>query len=128
LALVVCIVSLLAVTVTRLSNRHYGNIEDGAALYYNSSLTCFACHGSKAIAPPLAGADSRVRENAAAADERLAQYIAESILAPDEHIVPLYAQGRMPRYNLHSSCPDICSDSISVKQLRDVVAFLMTLR
>jgi hypothetical protein len=90
-------------------------------------LTCFACHGSKAIAPPLAGTESRVRENAAAAGERLAQYLAESILAPDKYIAPLYLPGGMPGHTLFSDCPERCTDTINVKQLRDVVAFLMTL-
>lgn len=128
LALALCIASLLAITVARLSNRHYGDLTNGEALYYNSYLTCFACHGSKAIAPPLEGGESRVRENAAAAGERLAQYLAESILSPEKYIAPLYAPGGMPHYSLHSACPDVCSDAINVKQLRDIVAFLMTLR
>jgi hypothetical protein len=128
LALVLCIASLLAIMAARLSNRHYGNLTDGAALYYNSYLTCFACHGTRVLAPPLEGGASRVRENATAAGERLAQYLAESILAPDKYIVPLYTPGGMPHYHLHSACPDVCSDAISLKQLRDIVAFLMTLR
>jgi hypothetical protein len=125
-ALVVCILSLAAVTVTRLSNRHYGNIEEGGTLFLTSRLQCFGCHASPPIAPPLIGSESRARENAAAVNKRLAQYLAESILAPDRYVAPRYVPGGMPHYNLFEHCAT-CAQAISLKELRDIVAYLMTL-
>jgi hypothetical protein len=127
-ALVVFSLTLAAVLITRLSNRHYGDVENGAELYYNSYLTCFACHGSRTLAPPLEVGNSRVRENAAALNERLAQYLAESIIDPDKYIVPLYSAGMMPHYNLFSDCLGACPGVIRAKELRDIVVFLMTLK
>lgn len=128
LALIVFSLSLAAVVVTRLSNRHFGDLENGAALYYNSYLTCFACHGSRTLAPSLEVGQSTARQSAAAVDERLAQYLAESILYPDKYVVPLYMPGGMPPYDLYAHCPSVCAGSIRAKELRDIVAFLMTLK
>jgi hypothetical protein len=127
-ALIVFSLSLAAVMATQLSNRHFGDIESGAALYYNSYLTCFACHGSRTLAPPLEVGESTARENAAVVNERLAQYLAESILYPDKYVVPQYLPGGMPPYDLYAHCPSVCAGSIRAKELRDIVAFLMTLQ
>jgi hypothetical protein len=127
LALIVCVVSLVAVTVTRLSNRHYGNIEKGGTLFLNSHLQCFACHASQPLAPPLIGDGNQTRANAAVVNQRLAQYLAESILAPDKYIVPRYIPGGMPHYDLSSHCAS-CAQAINLTELRDVVAYLMTYR
>lgn len=126
-ALVVCLLSLAAVAFTRLSNRHYGNIEEGGTLFLNSHLQCFACHASQPLAPPLIGGGNGTRANAAAAGERLAHYLAESILAPEAYIVPRYLPGGMPHYDLSSHCAN-CAQSITLRELRDVVAYLMTYR
>jgi hypothetical protein len=123
-ALVVCILSLAAVAVTRLSNRHYGNLTDGSTLYYTSRLQCFACHGTRVLAPLLEVGESRARERAAELHQPLALYLAESILYPDKYVVPLYTPGGMPHYQLALGC----NTCLNQKELYDIVAYLMTLR
>jgi mono/diheme cytochrome c family protein len=82
-------------------------------------LGCIGCHSLTRVAPPTAGTYTRVVEarlkDPANEGKSADEYIAESILRPNEYVVPNYAQGIMPQ--------DF-GTRISLQDLQDLIAYL----
>lgn len=105
------------------SPQSVGDPEAGEQLFTGSlggAQACSSCHsvepGAGGIGPSLAD----ISETAAQRVEGMSavEYIRESILYPNEYVVPGYAEGIMPQsYN----------DALSEEQLNNLIAYLLTL-
>ena len=125
LALLICAVSLLALGLTRLTDIPQGDPQHGGFLYDGASrpyLGCFQCHEYSNIAPRMGDLSARVRQERLAipanAGETVEEYLAASIIDPKRYVVPGYPDNLMPvNYG----------QRLSVRDLQDIVAYLMTL-
>ena len=101
------------------TNLNGGDPVQGQVLY--SQFGCVGCHQNAAIAPPMTGVYTRVQNERLAdplnAGKTPEQYLAESILQPDAYIVPHYLADLHPKHY---------SDQMSLGDLRDLIAYLMT--
>ena len=122
MALLLCAVTLALVTATRLSSGGQGDAARGAAIYDGNVAICSVCH-ERGLAPSLTGISeqvSSVRLNMMGhRDKTQEQYLAESILYPSAYIVPPYT-------GLHRM-PEIYSRILSLQDVQDLVAYLLTL-
>ena len=126
LAFVVCGLALLALALVRLSDLPQGDALRGQSLYGNS-LYCAACHiNNDGFSPQMRGLVERVAlVRIAVVRETVEQYLAESILYPNQYVVPNYHADLMPQYHF---CPIDCRGlSVTVRDLQDLVAYLRTL-
>lgn len=131
-ALVVGGLMLALMTATRFLNIDdaQGDVARGADLYYGAAphyLQCYACHVSSAAAPRVEGILDRVIHTRLADPQNnhktAAYYLAESIIAPRQYLVPQY-HDHMPRYGLF---PGGKRRILSLQDIRDLIAFMMTL-
>lgn len=98
-----------------------GDPVRGDTLYHLTQLGCVGCHENGAVGPATAGTLARV-ENRIATDPALAgytvdQYLVESIVLPNNYIVPEYLPNVMP--------PDL-GNRLDIQDVADLVAFLKT--
>jgi hypothetical protein len=124
--LVFCGLSLLTLLGVRLVDLPQGDPLRGQKLYGNN-LYCAACHiNIDGFSPQMKGlADWVASMQITAADETVEQYLAESILYPNQMVVPGYRADLMPQYHL---CPIDCQGlSVTLRDLQDLVAYLRTL-
>lgn len=101
-----------------------GNADNGKTIYTN--LGCAGCHttegGAAYAAAPTAGTYTRIVDVRLKADPKFAnwtpeQYIAHSILYPNEYVVPNGTVGLMPQ---------AFGDQLSIEDLRDLIAYIST--
>lgn len=105
-----------------------GDVANGEALYSGAvvsasgqALGCAGCHNGGAVGPATEGTWTRVQQ------QRLADplfegytgihYLVESIVRPNDYIVPTYSEGVMLA---------VYGDQLSIQDLADIVAFLET--
>jgi mono/diheme cytochrome c family protein len=98
-----------------------GDPQAGQTAYNSAQLGCTGCHINAAVAPPTEGTWTRVQ------NERLTlpefegytgeMYLAESIIHPNDFIVPPYPSGVMPAN---------FGDRLSFQQLADLIAYMQT--
>ena len=121
MALVLLSMTLALVAATRLSSGGQGDAARGAAIYDGNVAVCSVCHERGILAPSLTGISeqiSRVRLNMIGhKDKTPEQYLAESILYPSVYIVPAYT----------GTMPEIYSRILSLQDVQDLVAYLLTL-
>ncbi len=105
-----------------------GDAARGEAIYNGQQRTlrgqivgCAGCHEGGAAAPMTEGTWDRVLNErltlAQFADYTPEQYLVESIVLPNEYIVPRYAAGAMP---------DNYGDQMGLQDMADVLAYLRT--
>ncbi len=102
-----------------------GDAASGETLFNQSLIGsqagCLSCHslepGVNMVGPSLAtiGADAGSRVSGVSAED----YLRESIVAPDAHVVAGFGAGIMPR---------VYGDELTAEQVSDLVAFLLTLK
>jgi mono/diheme cytochrome c family protein len=98
-----------------------GDPQAGEALYNGAQFACAGCHMVAAVAPLTEGTWTRTLE-VRLAEPQLAgytgeMYLVESIIHPNDYIVPGYPAGVMPlNYG----------DRLTYQQLADLVAYLKT--
>lgn len=97
-----------------------GDAQNGQTLY-NGALACAGCHMAEAVAPLMAGTWTRVTterinapENAGLTGE---QYVANSIIHPNDYVVTPYPASVMPQN---------FGDRLTYQDLADLIAFLKT--
>ncbi|MBL8133082.1 MAG: c-type cytochrome [Anaerolineae bacterium] len=95
-----------------------GDPQSGQTLY-NGALACAGCHLNAAVAPLLEGTWTRVNE-VRLADPALAgytgeQYLAESIIHPNNYTATGYVSGLMPAN---------FGDRLTYQNLADIIAYL----
>jgi hypothetical protein len=95
-----------------------GDYENGQRLYIQ--WYCGVCHDQSVLAPATVGTYWRVvnerLKDPANAGKTVQQYLAESILRPDDYVPPNFAPGVMPRGY---------TSEITLRELKDLVAFFM---
>ncbi|MGC8781807.1 MAG: c-type cytochrome [Anaerolineae bacterium] len=99
-----------------------GDPAAGKALFaqtvIGSNPGCITCHslepGKTLVGPSMAGIASRAGNTVAG--QSAEQYIRQSIVEPDAHVVAGFAKGLMPKPTLDD------------KQVNDLVAYLLTLK
>src|SRR5947208_6640852 len=103
LTLILSGLSLVALMFVRLIDLPRGDPQRGEGLYANN-LYCAACHiNDDGFAPQMPHLLDRVAGvRSIAAHETVEQYLAESIVEPDNYVVPGYRASVMPNYHL---CP-----------------------
>jgi mono/diheme cytochrome c family protein len=81
---------------------------------------CITCHSltpdEVIVGPSMAGISSRA--GSAVSGQSAEEYIRESILTPDAHLVEGFPAGTMPQ---------VWGDELSDEQLNQIIAYLMTL-
>jgi hypothetical protein len=121
LVFVLCGVTLALVAATRFASGGQGDAARGAAIYDGNMAVCSVCHERGVLAPSLAGIEeqiSSVRLNMMGhRDKTPEQYLAESILYPSNYIVPAYT----------GTMPEIYARILSLEDVQDLVAYLLTL-
>jgi mono/diheme cytochrome c family protein len=97
--------------------------DNGKAIFaktvIGSNPGCITCHsldGTKLVGPSAQGVASRA--GSAVSGQSAEQYLRQSILAPNEHVVEGYPQGVMPAYQ------GVLQDA----EVNDLVAYLLTLK
>lgn len=82
---------------------------------------CITCHsltpGQVIVGPSMAGIASRA--GSTVSGQSAEEYIRESILTPDAHLVETFPAGTMPQ---------VWGDELSDEQLNQIVAYLLTLK
>jgi hypothetical protein len=129
LALVIFGVSMLAISLTRLTDIPQGDPMHGETLFDGASrpyLGCLQCHQNLNIAPRMVGLSKRIQQERLRRPENtgetVAEYLAESIIQPERYIVPGYLADLMPpTYSVGGSF------GLSWRDLNDLVAYMMTL-
>lgn len=99
-----------------------GDPAAGKALFaqtvIGSSPGCITCHalepGKTLVGPSMAGIAGRAGKTVAG--QSAEQYLRQSIVEPDAHVVAGFTKGLMPKSNLDD------------KQVNDLVAYLLTLK
>jgi mono/diheme cytochrome c family protein len=99
-----------------------GDPQNGQTLYNGAQYACAGCHMNEVVAPLTEGTWTRTVE-IRLQEERFAgytpeQYLAESIIHPNDYIVPPYASGQMPNN---------FGDRMTYQQLADLIAYLATM-
>ena len=99
------------------------NADNGKAIFAKTVIGanpgCITCHsldGSKLVGPSMKGVAGHA--GTAVAGQSAEQYLTQSILEPNAHVVEGFPQGVMPSYK------GVLSDA----ELKDVVAYLLTLK
>jgi hypothetical protein len=117
-------VLLLALTITQVVELRHGDAARGEVLYSGQgtpSLPCRVCHFNRAIAPPMHSISERVAQVRLTATENetktVTEYLVESILQPGRYVVPGYTDAMVANFG----------KSLSVQDVQDIVAYLMTL-
>jgi hypothetical protein len=117
-------VLLLALTMTQVVDLQHGDAARGELLYTgqgNPRLPCRVCHFNRAIAPPMHSISERVAQVRLTVAENGAKsvigYLVESILEPGRYVVPGYTNAMVANF----------SETLSVQDVQDIVAYLMTL-
>jgi mono/diheme cytochrome c family protein len=97
-----------------------GDPQAGQVLY-NGALACAGCHINEAVAPLTEGTWTRTVEVRLAEPQFAGytgeMYLAESIVHPNDYIVPGYPAGVMPQN---------FGDRLSYQELADLIAYLKT--
>ncbi len=97
-----------------------GDAQNGQTLY-NGALACAGCHMAEAVAPLMAGTWTRVTTERLTAPENAGltgeQYLANSIIHPNDFVVPPYPASVMPQN---------FGDRLTYQDLADLIAFLKT--
>jgi nitric oxide reductase subunit C len=101
-----------------------GNVDAGKALFAQSAIGsqagCATCHSLEAgqvlVGPSMAGIGTRA--GSTVSGQSAEQYITNSIVDPNAHLVEGFAQGIMQSYK----------DAVSEQQLKDLTAYLLTLK
>ncbi|MCX7669344.1 MAG: cytochrome c [Anaerolineae bacterium] len=99
-----------------------GDPAAGKALFAQTMLGstpgCITCHalepGKTLVGPSMAGIAGRAGKTVAG--QSAEQYLRQSIVEPDAHVVAGFARGLMPKPNLND------------QQVNDLVAYLLTLK
>lgn len=98
-----------------------GDPQNGQTLYNSATLGCTGCHANAAVAPLLEGTWTRVTNERLTLPEFAGytgeQYLAESIIHPNDYTVPTYASGVMPQN---------FGDRLSYQELADMIEYLKT--
>ena len=102
-----------------------GDAKAGEALYaqtvIGSQPGCITCHsiedGVVIVGPSMAGI--AVRGATAVDGQTAAEYIEAAILTPDDYLVEGFAAGTMPQ---------VWGDELTDQQVKDLVAYLETLK
>lgn len=91
-----------------------------ASAVIGTQAGCVTCHsltpGETIVGPSMAGIASRA--GSTVSGQSAEEYIRESILTPDAHLVETFPAGTMPQ---------VWGDELSDEQLNQIVAYLLTL-
>ena len=106
-----------------------GDPERGAQYWRQKEWDCAGCHELLLVGPPLQGNESQPgiatraaqrigQANYEGGAQTVEQYLFESIVRPEAHVVEGYPSGLMP---------DRLGDLMTPQETADMIAFLMTL-
>jgi hypothetical protein len=97
-----------------------GDAINGREIY--TSLGCVGCHQAGQVAPAMAGTYTRIvterMKDPFLAGMTVEQYLAQSVIEPNTYVVPGFSP----------IAPQDYGSRISLQELRDLVAYMMTLK